>query len=232
MAAIAISKPRGSAIVHQVDAGRLKLTLRKPISSAGRLVICILLAAWMCMWAVSWIYAATDLFRGGGSPGVTIWVIAWIVVWTAGGVVGIRFLWLFSSPLRAETLALGPEDLWYDPGSWRVSDWVPLKLGWAQSRDPFGIRFFQELFRRRHPVRVSRPEVAGIHVVADGLGRGLYLDLGANGIAVGTGLGPADVKWLHAVLTDWHGSKDKAFNPLNWAVGSLGAFTDVPPLQG
>jgi hypothetical protein len=192
-------KPAGSCIEEIDDFDARTYRWKQPSGGVFRLVVAAFLIFWLCAWAVGWVFAFTELLKGG-ADGPHAFVLFWLGGWTIGGIFAFCALYLILRPSRPESVTLGRGAFRHDPGSVSLAAFCN---PWYALRHLGSCSPFPKLFRRRKPVEILKHDLGPVVLERVGERQRLCFDVGVDRIEIGEHLREPEREWLAAVIEAW-----------------------------
>ena len=193
---MAFEEPAKARFTIEEDAEGLVIT----IPSRKQLFLVLFVGVWLCMWAIGEFFvirmllgallggeASWEKDSGPFGVGILIFILAWLVIWTAVGAFAM-YAWLWNVAGR-QVVCLGATGL-------QIENIVPI---WRRGRE-YRLTDVQAL-------RVSVEQVSPWSVEGGirfwGIGGGpLAFDYGAKTVRFGAGLDEAEAKMIHAAIAE------------------------------
>lgn len=186
--------PEGSKIVVTADdRGFPKVILPQAARGLQRILPTVMLAAWLGGWAIGWLVTVKILiFQDVPDGTANIFMLLWLIGWTAGGIAVICFFGRILRPVLPEILVFNSSTLEYDTGRdpfryapWRLQNGTALKT----------------FLSKREMFSLPLPRIRTF-MMRNGF---LTVDIGVDRREVGYGLTEIEKEWLLATIKQKYG---------------------------
>lgn len=183
------AKPINSTIEVQNDFNSVSLSWKNPRGGWSRFATLIFLLGWMGGWFVGEVSAIRSILSGDPN----LFIIFWVIAWSAGGVFAAAMIFKLARPSRRESIVLDMLYLFHDPGTEPLSSF----------NKSDGNLNALDLLRPRQSHRFAKKEIGEIRLERIGERQRLSIDHGAKRIELGTYLEEPEREWLYSVLKSW-----------------------------